>query len=310
MSGTYILRKGKAQLSDLVDGGSIWGYPGPLYPGKNYYVNNRTGSAGASGETWTDAMDQVSVAITASEAHHDTHGNNYNVPNNIFIQGTNTVYTGLTDTGEYANIIGVSAGTMFEGEGMGEVRIGSTTDGDGVVDTSNSIGNSWYNLQFVYGNTGHWGFKNSAKVMRSRFTEITFMQQASAGTGGFNAVAMTGTIIERCRFVTNSGGTVTTYGIYISGQNSDNQIIYNYLDCGTTALLSLGTGSGIGNLIAHNYFSGPTTNAFLDASASSLSFLAGNYFAHANVTTDNISRANDNRNSGNFVAGTADYVST
>ena len=217
MSGTYILRKGHAQLSDLVDGSGL-GYPGPLYPGKNYYVNNYTGSAGASGESWGDAMDQVSVAITASEAHQATHeSGNQAIFNNIYVQGTNTVYTGITDTGERSNFVGVSAGTMMDG-GSGQVRIGSGTDGDGCLDDSNSRGNSWYNLQFIYGAAGHWGFKNSAWIQRSRFTEVTFMQAASGAAGCFNAVGMSGTIIERCQFVSNSGGTQATYGLYTTGQ--------------------------------------------------------------------------------------------
>ena len=216
MSGTYILRKGHAQLSDLVDGGSMYGYPGPLYPGKNYYVNNITGTSGASGATWTDAMDQVDTAITASEAHQATHvsSSNRNIANNIFIQGTNTVYDGITDTGERSNFVGVSAGTMFDG-GSGQVRIGSGTDGDGVLDATNSRGNSWYNLQFVFGASGHYGFSNSAYIQRSRFTECTFMQAANSGTACFRAVAITGTLVERCQFVHNSAGTPTLSLIHI-----------------------------------------------------------------------------------------------
>lgn len=311
MSGTYILRKGHAQLSDLVDGGSMYGYPGPLYPGKNYYVNNITGTSGASGATWGDAMDQVSTAITASEAHQATHvsSSNRNIANNIFIQGTNTVYTGITDTGERSNFVGVSAGGVYD-HGSGMPRIGSATDGDGAVDATNSRGNSWYNLQFCFGNTGHYGFSNTAYIQRSRFTECAFMMMANSGTACFNAVAITGTIVERCHFATNAPGQ-PTYGVNITGQNSDCRWVYNTFHTGTTALFNV-TANGVNTLIAHNYFGGlgGHTAAFVDSSAGSYQFLAGNYFAHANITTDNIARTNDNFVAGNAVAGTADFVST
>lgn len=307
---TYILRKGVAQLSDLIDGGDVFGYPGPLYPGKSYYVNNLTGSSGASGETWGDAMDEVSTAIAASEAHQATHVNsgNRNIANNIYIQGTNTIYTGITDTGERSNYRGVSAGTTLD-HGSGQPRIGSATDGDGSLDATNSRGNSWYNLQFTFGASGHYGFSNAAYIQRSRFTECTFMMMAVSGTACFRAVAITGTIVERCNFASNAAGE-PTYGVTITGQNSDCRWINNVFAAGSTALYNV-TANGVNTIIAGNYFVGLETHtaSFVDSSAGSYQMLAGNYFTHTNISTDPISRTNNNRTVGNMVAGTADFVS-
>lgn len=305
---TYILRKGHASVSDLVDGNSVYGFPGEGYPGKFYYVNNLTGTSGASGESWGEAFDQVDTAITASEAHQATHvsSSNRSIANYIYIQGTSTIYDGITDTGERSNIVGVSAGTMFDG-GSGQVRIGSGTDGDGVLDASNSRGNTWYNLQFVFGASGHYGFSNSAYIQRSRFTECTFMMAANSGTACFRAVAITGTLVERCHFATNASGQ-PTYGVTITGQNSDCRWIGNTFAAGSTAVFNV-TGNGVNTVIAGNYFFSPggSTDGFKDTSAGSYQLLANNYFAHQDILGDTIDRTNDNYTVGNIVSADTAY---
>ena len=80
------------------------GYPGDytytadnLDGAKTYYVNNITGSSTNDGLSWKNAMDQVSTAVTASEAHRATlTTNNGNVRNTIYVQGTKTAYTLIT----------------------------------------------------------------------------------------------------------------------------------------------------------------------------------------------------------------------
>jgi hypothetical protein len=178
-----------------------------------------------------------------------------------------------------------------------------------VLDATNSRGNSWYNLQFCFGSSGHYGFSNSAYIQRSRFTECTFMMMANSGTACFRAVAVTGTVFDRCHFATNAP-QAPTYGVTITGQNSDCRWIGNTFAAGSTALFNV-TGDGVNTLIAGNYFLPPSAAAvgFLDSSAGSHQMLAGNYFADTTYIAIPIDRTSDHNNAGNMVAGTADFVS-
>jgi hypothetical protein len=67
------MRRGIAVLDDLADGAGVHGYPGADYDNRVYYVNNITGDSSYSGlDSWDNAMDEVSTAITAWEAYRAT----------------------------------------------------------------------------------------------------------------------------------------------------------------------------------------------------------------------------------------------
>ena len=304
----FVLRKGVSVLSDLADGGAAYGYPGD-YPGNIYYVNNITGNSSYDGLSWATPFAQISEAITASEAHRATFGSNdQNNANQIFIQGTNTIYTELTDSGERCELIGVSAGTMYDA-GSGQVRIGGAA-ASGIEDATNSRGNGWYNLQFNFGGSSGYGFKNSAWIQRSRFIECVFMAAGSSATACMSLVSCSGTLFERNKFVSNAPSQ-PTYGVTISGQHSDNFWYMNTFGTGSTALFNLGAATHQVNTVwTRNYFTstGGHTDGFKDASAGGYGMLAGNFFT--NFGTDPIDRVVDTNNVGNMVAGTADFVST
>jgi hypothetical protein len=304
----FILRKGISTLSDLRDGASTWGYPGD-YPGRIYYVNNIHGASTNDGLCWDQPFAQVSEAITASEAYRATHASgNDNIANRIFIQGTNTVYTGITDTGERCDYIGISAGTVYD-VGSGQPRIGAATT-DGVDDASNMRGCGWYNLQFQFGGSSTFGFRNTAWIQRSRFIECCFMMVAVSGTACLSLVGSSGTLFERNNFASNAAGQ-PTYGVTISGQHSDSFWYQNNFAAGSTALFNLGSAThSVNTVIQGNFFnaSGGHTASFVDASAGGYAMLAGNYFG--NKGSDPINRVVDTNNVGNMVAGTADFVST
>ena len=303
----FVLRKGISSLSDLRDGASMWGYPGD-YPGRVYYVNNITGSSGNDGLSWDRPFAQPSEAISASETYQATHASgNTNIANQIFIQGTNTMYTELTDSGERCDLVGISAGTMYDA-GSGQPRIGGAA-ASGIEDATNSRGNGWYNLQFNFGGSSGYGFKNSAYIQRSRFIECCFMMSANSGTACFSAAAVTGTLFERNSFVSNASGQ-PTYGVTISGQNSDCYWYQNNFAAGSTALFNV-SGNGVNTVIAGNYFLpvATVTDGFRDSSAG-YQMLAGNYFSSTTLMADAIHRTADDNSVGNMVSGTGTFVSS
>lgn len=300
----------KQRLCLYVNGDEVdyWGQE----HGRTYYVNDITGSSSNDGLSWNTAFAQVSEAISASETFRELGGgaptvttNDY-VPNNIVIQGTGTAYTGITDLGERCFIIGLSAGLMRDG-GSGQVRIGSSST-DGCDDATNARGNTLYNLQFQGGGDTMYAFRNTAWIQRSRFQDVTFMQAGASLEACFYATAMSGSIMERCQFTDNQGGTKALYGLQTGGQFSNNLITDCDFYVGSTALLYLSNSLQTGTVIGpNNRFYGVSAvgaqNACTEAAYGSAgcAFLCGNYFSHKNASqlTDQINWAITGMVSGN-----------
>jgi len=295
----------------MFPGAIVEGALGPLFDtgGTTYYVNNITGSSTADGLSWNSACDEVSTAIALSEAsrlvHPGTTTNDY-IANTIVIQGTGTAYTGITDLGERAFIIGLSAGLMRDG-GSGQVRIGAS-DTDGCDDASNARGNTLYNIQFQGGGDTMYAFRNTAWIQRSRFQDVTFMQAGASMEACFYATAMSGSIMERCQFADNQGSTTVLYGLQTGGQFSNNLITDCDFYAGSTALLYLANALQTGTVIGpNNRFYGVSAvgaqNACTEGAYGSAgcAFLCGNYFSHkdASQLTDQINWAITGMVSGN-----------
>ena len=226
---TYILRKGVARLSDLKDGGSVYGYPGSGYPGRDYFVNNITGSSGESGEDWENAMDEVSTAITASEAFRQLQGTDTNdyVRNRIFVQGTGTAYTKLTALPSYCDLIGI--GAEVRGNGSGIARIGSdadTTPASG-VDADAVRGLYMEGLQFQAG-SGYAAF-DCDDIFRTTIKNCAFMGNgggALAPSAGLTFERSSGLVVEGCHWGSASGsGGAFDIGIHVSGTHFHNTVI-------------------------------------------------------------------------------------
>ncbi len=215
---TYNLKSGEATLSDLKDGGSVHGYPSN-YPGRKYHVNNIIGTSGASGEDWENAMDEVSTAITASEAFLATHAtNNQNVRNIIYVQGTATPYTALTALPSYCDIIGVGADPS--GNGAGIARVGADSGvSEGVLATASVRGLSVSGIQFQAG-VGGYAFKGT-NLFRSRFKDCVFTSNGSPGgapAAGFEMGIMSGVTMRDCLWNNQSSLTnQPTVGMNITG---------------------------------------------------------------------------------------------
>jgi len=201
--------------------------------GHTYYVNNITGSSTADGLSWNSAVDQVSTAITLSEAsrlvHPGTTTNDY-IRNRIVVQGTGTAYTKLTALGLYVDIIGLGADPR--GNGAGIARIGSDTVAEsGCVSSATIRGLNLYNLQFQAGIDKYC--LSSTSMFRSRIENCTFMTNGSA-TGNptaaiYSTTAMGGVVIDDC-VIGGSNCSLDTEpdtGMVIAGTHFHTSIVQN-----------------------------------------------------------------------------------
>jgi len=275
--------------------------------GRTYYVNNISGASGNDGLSWNSAFAQPSQAIAASETFRELGGgtplvttNDY-IPNAIVIQGTGTAYTGITDLGERCYIIGLSAGLMRDG-GSGQVRIGAAdTDGCDIA-AGHVRGMTIYNIQFMGGGNNMYAFRAPNYIQRSRFQDVTFMQAGADLEALFYATNMSGSIMERCHFTDNQGGTKVLYAMQLAAASSDNLITGCTFSQGTTALVALAAGNHVGTNFIGNIFSPIALSAigFYDLDIAGYAGLYGNFFASTTQITDRISRLVDGRSGGNL----------
>ncbi len=181
--------------------------------GTTYYVNNITGSATADGLSWNSAVKEVSDAITLSEAsrivHPGTTTNDY-IRNTIVVQGTGTAYTGITDLGEYYDLIGLGSptygmgGTIWNTNTLdGLVRLGSDTVSTGGMYDLDGIYKGVYaaNIHFQTGGTNPaFGVD---EIHMCRFDDCGFFyakDQATAAPDAWFEIysAITGMVMNRC----------------------------------------------------------------------------------------------------------------
>ncbi len=216
MTTPYNMKKGVSVLSDLKDGGLP--YPGN-YPGSVYFVNNVIGSSTFNGLDWEQPFDEVSAAITASEIDRTGRtANNQNVRNTIYVQGTATAYTALTELPSYCDIIGIGADPS--GNGAGIARIGADSGvSEGVLATASVRGLNCKNLQFQAG-VGGYAFKGT-NLFRSSFNDCVFTSNGSPGgapAAGFEMGIMSGVTMRDCLWNNQSSLTnQPTVGMNITG---------------------------------------------------------------------------------------------
>ena len=158
--------------------------------GRTYYVNNITGSSTNDGLSWNNPMDEVSTAITASEAWRQLQGTDTNdyVRNTIVVQGTGTPYTALTALPNYCDIVGL--GAPANGNGAGIAVIGAN-GADGIAGTARGLG--LYNLQIRSG--GDFYCMDFVNLFRSTIQDCGLFAYAASTTGGM-------------RFSGSSGGNI------------------------------------------------------------------------------------------------------
>lgn len=235
--------------------------------GRTYYVNLTTGSSTGSGLSWGDAFDEVSTAITASEAYRELGGgaptvttNDY-VRNTIIVQATEyTEYGELTDLGEYVNIIGLgnpSGGRNYSGKGI--VQIGSATAG-GMVGPDSSSGDFMgvyiANIQFLSGDPSPCF--QVRKLYNSTIEDCGFWVRygaTSVPAAGIriidNAESCT---IRRCHWGTSNALTDRmTVGLSIEGTHFAGNIVEDCVIGGSRGICVRSTlTTGFASVVRHN----------------------------------------------------------
>lgn len=222
----YILRKNKSSIHDLVDGGAVDGYPGD-YPGKIYFVNNITGASANDGLSWANAFDQVSTAITASEADRLARSaNDRYIRNRIYVQGTATAYTALTALPNHCDIIGIGANPR--GNGTGIAIISGAGAADACDEATGVRGLYLENLQF--GGGGAYYAFDCAVMFRSEIFNCAFMNC----TSGSRIVTGGGNHIHKCMFGGDTSMPSTALAVGTAAGNWNNCLIEDNFFYGST----------------------------------------------------------------------------
>jgi len=229
--------------------------------GTTYYVNNITGSSTADGLSWNSAVDEVTTAITLSEAsrlvHPGTTTNDY-IRNKIIIQGTGTAYSALTNLPSYCDVIGLGAYPRGDGTGIAVIK---GTDADGAVVTG-VRGVNLYNLQFAAsGGSSYNAMKATGVFLRSVIQDCAFMGSTANSSQALNAgfttaAAFAGNIVRDCQFGGTNGTYATSKGFEISASVSANNNLFkdNVFFGVVTAMLIHATTNDNGTVIDSNLF--------------------------------------------------------
>jgi len=226
--------------------------------GRTYYVNNITGDSTNDGLSWGQAMDEVSTAVTASEAYRVLQGTSTNdyVRNRIIVQGTGTIYTYLTDLPSYADVIGLGAPPF--GDGTGIVVIGDTAGSyDGAAGSTR--GSCWSNIQFVGAGTKY--AIDLAVAYRSSFDTCAFGGNAASAACAiaFNVVSASGLILRDCKTIAHAAFPVIGFAMATAGGNFNECLVERcYANASTTGYTNVGYLSN-GTVVRDCIFYGGTT---------------------------------------------------
>lgn len=222
------LRKGISKLSDFVDGNAAHGHPGDYY-GQIYFVNNITGDSSFDGLSWATPFDEISTAITASEAFRalPVDGTNDYQRNIIYVQGTGTAYGNLTALPSYCDLIGIGANPR--GNGSGIAKITSETAGEDAIAVGSAGVRGLYMNGFqvgcvtTHGSTGY--AMDLDKIFRSEFENCVFWNKL---TGAVKLVLAGGVTFRNCQI---GGGDTSNGAIGLNQTGSDNFNNCLFEDC-------------------------------------------------------------------------------
>jgi len=257
----FVLRKGVSVLSDLADGGAVYGYPGDYY-GQIYFVNNITGNSAYDGLSWDTPFAQPSEAITASEAFRALPSGTTNdyQRNRIFIQGTGTAYSPISALPSYCDMIGIGANPR--GNGAGIARIVSNTDSEDAISHGSSGVRGLYmeNIQAGAdsGSSTGWAL-DLAKIFRSEFVNCVFWNKE---TGGVRVTIGGGVAFRACLL----GGGDTRYPT--TGFSNDGLANFNHC------------------VIEDSYIYGETTGLILSAVAMGQTLIQRNMIYGGSIGID------------------------
>ncbi|HEB26367.1 MAG TPA: hypothetical protein ENI05_01140 [Porticoccus sp.] len=241
------MKADESYLADLRDGQAVYGYPGGDYPGRQYYVNNITGSSGGDGSDWENAMDEVSTAITAAEAYRISavfpNSTNQYIRNQIFAQGTGTPYSEITALPSYCDLIGLGADPFGNGAGIARIGADTGTGENGLSGTSSVRGLRMRGFQFQAGNGGY-AFQMS-NIFRSRIEHCVFATNGSpagAPAVGFEIAIGSGLVMDDCHWLNQSSITNSNdVGFSVTGTHFHGCKVTNCNISGADAALQIGS---------------------------------------------------------------------
>ena len=234
------LLKGVSVLSDLADGGAVYGYPGD-WPGAIYFVNNITGDSGFDGLSWDTPFDEVTTAITASEAYRTARfATNNTVRNIIYVQGTGTAYSNLTDLPDYCDIIGIGADPRGDGTGIVVIK---GAEADAAVGVS-VIGLYMTNIQFAVSGGTSYNCLDIEVMIQSVIENCTFTGSTDSTANNNAAIRSTshfaGNTIRNCVLGSTNGTNAFNIGFDHSGGVGNNNLMENNVIMGTVHGVKVG----------------------------------------------------------------------
>jgi len=234
------LLKGVSVLSDLADGGAVYGYPGD-WPGAIYFVNNITGDSDFDGLSWDTPFDEVTTAITASEAYRTARfATNNTVRNIIYVQGTGTAYSNLTDLPDYCDIIGIGADPRGDGTGIVVIK---GAEADAAVGVS-VIGLYMTNIQFAVSGGTSYNCLDIAVMIQSVIENCTFTGSTASTANNNAAIRSTshfaGNTIRNCVLGSTNGTNAFNIGFDHSGGVGNNNLMENNVIMGTVHGVKVG----------------------------------------------------------------------
>lgn len=249
------------------------------FAGRTYYVNNITGSSSNTGLSWANAVDQLSTAITLSEAFRLSQPtNNQYVRNTIVVQGTGTAYSAVSALPNYCDIVGYGANAW--GNGTGIARIDGAGAADAIAGTARGV--NFFNMQFIANGNTYWS-GNFVQLLRSSFINCAFMAITANSAGGLNFSGSSGGLtIMGCKWISGSAGIYHTLGLQASGNNFDQcKIEQNQIGGTTNAIKIASTVTQDEETVFKNNFIGDSgygsTLAINDAGNPGYSLYVGNY---------------------------------
>ena len=242
--------------------------------GTTYYVNNVTGLSTNDGLSLSAPVDQVSTAITLSEANRLARaaGNTY-VRNIIYVQGTGTDYLPISALPNYTDVIGV--GAPVNGDGTGIAIIGHAA-GTASAAAGSMRGTRWFNIQFLA--SGNFYCFDATVAYRSGFYNCSFFADTNNVYAGLHTNGASGLEVFDCHFDGQSGHLVL--GIHADAGNfSACTVQNNTIFASTSAILIDSDVHGVGSVVKDNvcaYYTECTIGIDDNASGGYIVY-AGNY---------------------------------
>lgn len=261
MANTYVLRKGKSALGDLVDGNAALNYG--VGAKTVYYVDGNCGSDGNGGSSWNDALKTIAKALALSHADIASGAYGWAARNVVYIRG-DTFTEDLVLFADKTDVIGCGSYDRWHQAGIvgNHVPVGST------------MGLRFINIHFKSPATGGDIFTIPATVSGLCFIDCTFDGYSSTkATGAIVATTPPSLTIQGCKFF----GDYTDAVIEIAGtgEAADLLIADNFIQ-------GKNQGIDVKPTITSTQFPGYIVRNYVSTTTECINEASGTIFVHDN----------------------------